>query len=403
MRLTIEALVHGGRGLARAEGVVFVPFVLPGETVEAEIVEKRKGYAVARLEAVLEPSPRRAEPPCPWFVRCGGCQWQHIAYDAQVEFKEAILRESLRRIGKQDPPFLPPLTGLPYGYRRRASFQVGPDGSVGFFGAHSHTLVPVERCLLLDPPLNALLPALASQRERLHGLKAVEAASGQEGILLGLYGDPPKRAALEAMREALPGVAGVVHVRSEAFAGALSVTIPHGDTGLTVGAGSFFQANAALNDRLVEAAGDALEPLGGKAVLDAYAGGGNFAFALARRAASVMAVESASSSVADAKATRRRLGLENVKILKETFERARPRKAFDAAVVDPPRTGLSPKGLAVLLDLQPRRLAYVSCEPSTLARDLGALSERYRVVSVRLADMFPQTAHIEAVAALSAL
>ena len=401
MRLTIESLVHGGRGLARADGVVFVPFVLPGETVEAEIVEKRKGYAIARLTEVIEPSPRRVEPPCPYFGVCGGCQWQHIAYDAQVEFKEAILRESLRRIGKLDPPFLPPLTGEPYGYRRRASFQAGQDGTVGFFGQHSHTLVAVERCLLLDAPLNGLLLALASQRERLCGLKAVEAASGEEGILLGLYGDPPKRTTLEALKAALPGVAGVVHVRSGAFAGDLSVTIPHGDTALTVGADSFFQANAALNERLVAAAADALEPLGGKAVLDAYAGGGNFAFALARRAASVMAVESASSSVADAKATRRRLGAENVKILKETFERARPRKSFDAAVVDPPRTGLSPKGLAVLLEIQARRLAYVSCEPATLARDLKALSARYRIVSVRLADMFPQTAHIEAVAELA--
>jgi 23S rRNA (uracil1939-C5)-methyltransferase len=401
MRLTIEALVHGGRGLARAEGVVFVPFVLPGEVVEAEVVEKRKGFSVARLAAVLEPSPRRTEPPCPWFGRCGGCQWQHIEYGAQIEYKQGILAETLRRIGKMEPEFLPALTGAPFGYRRRASFQVGPDGTAGFFGAHSHTLVPVERCLLLDAPLNGLLLALSSQRGRLHGLKAVEAASGEEGILLGLYGDPPKRTSLEALKAALPGVAGVVHVRSGVFSGARSVTIPHGDTPLSVGAGSFFQANAALNERLVDAASDALEPLGGKAVLDAYAGGGNFAFALARRAASVMAVESAASSVADAKATRRRLGAESVKILKETFERSRPRKAFDAAVVDPPRTGLSPKGLAVLLELQALRLAYVSCEPATLARDLKALSSRYRIVSVRLADMFPQIAHIEAVAALS--
>jgi 23S rRNA (uracil1939-C5)-methyltransferase len=401
MRLTIESLVHGGRGLARAEGVVFVPFVLPGEVVEAEVVEKRKGFSVARLAAVLELSPRRTEPPCPWFGRCGGCQWQHIEYGAQIEYKQGILAETLRRIGKMEPEFLPALTGAPFGYRRRASFQVGPDGTVGFFGAHSHTLVPVERCLLLDAPLNALLAALPLQRERLRGLKAVEAASGEEGILLGLYGDPPKRATIEALKAALPGVAGVVHVRSGAFAGARSVTIPHGDTPLTVGAGSFFQANAALNDRLVEAVRNALEPLEGKAVLDAYAGGGNFAFALARRAAGVMAVESAASSVADAKAARRRLGAGNVKILKAAFERARPRKPFDAAVVDPPRAGLSPKGLTVLLELQARRLTYVSCEPATLARDLAALAKRYRIVSMRLADMFPQTAHIESVAALS--
>ena len=400
MRLTIESLVHGGRGLARADGVVFVPFVLPGETVEAEIVEKRKGFSVARLSAVIEPSPRRTEPPCPYFGTCGGCQWQHIAYAAQVEFKEAILRETLRRIGKLDPPFLPPLTGEPFGYRRRASFQVGPDGAAGFFGAHSHTLVPVDRCLLLDAPLNALLMALASQRERLRGLNTVEAASGEEGILLGLYGDPPKRSTLEALKETLPGVAGVVHVRSDAFAGTPSVAVPTGDFALTVGAGSFFQANAALNARLVEAAVQALEPLSGKTALDAYAGGGNFAFALARRAGSVLAVESSPPSVADAKATRRRLGLENIKILKETFERALLKGAFDAAVVDPPRTGLSPRGLAKLLELGARRLAYVSCEPATLARDLQALSKRYRVISVRLADMFPQTAHIEAVAAL---
>jgi 23S rRNA (uracil1939-C5)-methyltransferase len=400
MRLTIESLVHGGRGLARADGVVFVPFVLPGEVVEAEIVEKRKGFSIARLTEVLEPSPRRVEPPCPYFGRCGGCQWQHAAYDAQVEYKQAILRETLRRTGKVEPEFLPPLSGGPHGYRRRASFQTGPDGSLGFFGEHSHTLVPVDRCLLLDGPLNTLLPALAGCRGWLSGLSAIEATSGQEGVLLGLFGDPPKRSVLEALVEELPGVAGAVHVRSGAFAGARSVSIPAGEVELTVSAGSFFQANAALNARLVEAAADSLGPLEGKAVLDAYAGGGNFAFALARRAGSVTAVESVPSSAADAKATRRRLGLESVRIVRSAFERASLRGPFDAAVVDPPRTGLTPKALAQLLALAPRKLAYVSCDPATLARDLNALSSRYAVRSVRLADMFPQTAHIEAVAAL---
>jgi len=249
MRLTIESLVHGGRGLARADGVVFVPFVLPGEVVEAEIVEKRKGFSIARLTEVLEPSPRRVEPPCPYFGRCGGCQWQHAAYDAQVEYKQAILRETLRRTGKVEPEFLPPLSGGPHGYRRRASFQTGPDGSLGFFGEHSHTLVPVDRCLLLDGPLNTLLPALAGCRGWLSGLSAIEATSGQEGVLLGLFGDPPKRSVLEALVEELPGVAGAVHVRSGAFAGARSVSIPAGEVELTVSAGSFFQANAALNAR----------------------------------------------------------------------------------------------------------------------------------------------------------
>ena len=400
MQLTIESLVHGGRGLARADGVVFLPFVLPGEVVEAEIVDQRKGFAIARLTAVLEPSPRRVEPPCPYFGTCGGCQWQHIAHPDQIEYKQAILKESLRRIGKLEPPFPPPLSGEPLGYRRRASFQLGPEGAAGFFGERTHTLVPVDRCLLLDEPLNALLPGLAALRERLRGLTAIEATSGEEGVLLGLIGDPPRRAAMEALVKELPGVAGAVHVRSGAFAGSRSVTVPAGEIGLTVSAGSFFQANAALNARLVEAALEALEPLGGKNALDAYAGGGNFSFPLARRTARVLAVEAAPSSVADAKATRRRLAAANVKILKSAFERAPIGGVFDTAVVDPPRTGLTSKALAKLLEMAPARLAYVSCDPATLSRDLEALSGRYAVRSVLLADMFPQTAHIEAVAAL---
>jgi len=400
VRLKIESLVHGGLGLARAKGVVFVPFVVPGETVEAEIMEKKKGYAFARPVEVLEPSPRRVEPPCPVFGRCGGCHLQHMAYEAQVEAKLEILKDAFRRSAKMDVRPGVPLTGEPFGYRRRAAFKISSGGEIGFFGHKSNTVVAMEKCLLLADALNAVLEGLRENTPRLGGIAEVEAAAGLDGVVLSFAeGSLPKDRLMDLMR-ALPGVIGIQGGKGFEPMGETTVRLSTGGVTLRVRAGNFFQANQGLNAVLVDAALEALQPLEGTSVLEAYAGSGNFTLPLAKKAARVTTVEGSRRAVEDARANVKITGLSNCLILAGTLETARLSGRFDATVLDPPRTGLPPKALESLLSLVPRRILYVSCDPATLARDVRIFSSKYALESIRLADMFPQTYHVESLVLL---
>jgi 23S rRNA (uracil1939-C5)-methyltransferase len=395
MRLKIESLVHGGFGLARSEGVVFVPFVVPGETVEAEIVEKKKGYAFARLVEVLEPSPRRVAPPCPVYGRCGGCHLQHMAYEAQVEAKQGILKETLRRATKVDIQPGAPLTGEPFGYRHRAVFKISSKGEIGFFGQKSNTIVAMDQCLLLVEGLNAVLTALREDPDRLKGVTEMEAAAGLDGIVLSLQSGGLSRDRLTNLMKALPGVTGIRDGKSRGFVGDASVHLSAGGLPCQIRIGNFFQANQKLNSALVEAVLDTLEPLDGATVLDAYAGSGNFALPLAKKAARVVAVEGNPSAVEDARANVKNTGLTNCPVLAGALETVRLSGKFNATVLDPPRTGLSAQALDRLLTLGPGKILYVSCDPATLARDVRRFSLKCMVESVRLVDMFPQTYHVE--------
>jgi 23S rRNA (uracil1939-C5)-methyltransferase len=400
VRLKIDSLAHGGFGLARRDGVVFVPFVIPGELVEAEIASRKRGTAFARLCRVMEPSPHRVEPPCPVFGVCGGCHWQHIAYPAQPGFKADILKESLRRMAKIHVDAVPVLSGEPWGYRRRANIKISEEGQVGFFGSGSHTVVETPRCLLLAEPLNAVTAALKERRDLLCGITEIEAACDDGGAALCLHGDGVTAGRAAALRGALPGVRGVISAEGDVWDGEAAVVFDVLGMRLRITAGNFFQANAALNRGMVAAALDMLGPLEGKAVLDAYAGAGNFTLPLARAAAHVTAVEGNPRAARDARENLAAHGLSNGHVFSGALEQARPAEPPYAALVDPPRTGLSRTAVDKLLELAPNKLLYVSCDPATLARDLGLLRRAYELKQIRLADLFPQTYHLEALALL---
>jgi len=402
MRLRIESLVHGGLGLARRDGVVFVPFVIPGELVEAEIAQRKRGTAFARVCRVVEPSPDRVEPPCPVFGVCGGCHWQHIRYPAQPGLKTAILKESLRRFAKHHAESVPVLIGEPWGYRRRANLKISGEGKVGFFGRESHTVVETPRCLLLAEPLNAILAALKEHRDLLRGITEIDAASDDGGAALCLQGEGVTPEIAAALRGALPGVRGVISAKGDVWDGEAAVVFDVLGMRLRITAGNFFQANTALNRGMVAAALEMLGPLEGKTVLDGYAGAGNFTLPLARSAAHVTAVEGNPHAARDARENLAAHGLTNAHVFAGALEEARPAVAPDVVLVDPPRSGLSRAAAARILELAPKRLLYVSCDPATLARDAAILSGNYVIRSVRMADMFPQTFHLETLALLKA-
>ncbi|MBC7263289.1 MAG: class I SAM-dependent RNA methyltransferase [Chloroflexi bacterium] len=395
-------MAHGGEALGRFEGqVVFVPYAIPGELVRAEILERRRHFARARLLEVLQPSPHRVEPPCPYFGHCGGCHWQHIKYSAQLEYKAAIVRNQLRRLGGlEDPPVESPLGTIPpWGYRNHAQFTVSQDGFLGFLAAFSHQTVPIARCLILDEDLNDLYSSLDIETAGVRRLSLRAGINtGELMLVLEMEGDEPPELELDfpisvTMLTADGQVAALVGNTyfHEAVLGRR----------FRVSANSFFQVNTIGAEALVEIVSSYLEPIGGEVLLDAYCGVGTFGLSLAERVGEVIGIESHPAAIADAEANAGEL--ENVTLIEGAVEDVLPEleEQVDLAVLDPPRAGVALQVIETLAAIGPTRIAYVSCDPATLARDVRRLSERdYQLVQVQPLDMFPQTYHIECVALL---
>ncbi len=402
VEVQLTAMAHGGMALGRHRGqVVFVPYAIPGETVRAEIVEARAQWARAHLVQVLNPSPHRVEPPCPYFGpgRCGGCHLQHIAYEAQVEFKRQVVADQLARLGGlRAAPVADPIGAAePWSYRNHVQFSVTPEGRLGFLATDSHSVIPVEECLLLDPLLDDLWAALDMEWPQLHRLSLrCGSATGDLMALFELdhYEDfdivvdfPVSCALLLADGEVvvLMGHAYLIeHVAGRDY---------------RISAGSFFQVNTAGAEALVALVRDFLAPTGDETLLDLYCGVGLFGLALAGEVGRVVGVESASSAAADFRHNAQ--GMAHVTLIEGRVEDALPglRGPADLVVLDPPRAGAGKRVAGEIARLSPRRIAYVSCDPATLARDAQHLTGAgYRLVQVQPVDLFPQTYHIESVA-----
>ncbi len=399
--LPLTGVAHGGAAIGRHEGkVLFVPYALPGETVRVEIVEDHRHYAHARLLEVLEPSPDRVPPPCPYFGPdgCGGCHWQHAAYEAQLRMKAQVVADQLARIGGIPAPPVRPTLPDPsgWGYRNQARFHPAPEGGLGFYTGESRTVVPIENCLILHPLLSDLYDAVDLE---LPGLRALTlragVATGERMLILETEDDEPPVLEID-----LP--VSCVLLRSD---GALLTLI--GSSAFSeavagrryrVSAPSFFQANTHQAGELVRLVLQYLELREGDVVLDGYCGVGLFTAPLAERAGLVIAVESDPYAVEDLLVNTEEM--ENVEVVEGPIEAVLPdlEEELNAAVVDPPRTGMTLEALEGLIRLAPPRLVYVSCDPATLARDGRRLTEAgYRLVEAQPVDMFPQTYHIETV------
>jgi tRNA/tmRNA/rRNA uracil-C5-methylase (TrmA/RlmC/RlmD family) len=405
--VTCHGVAHGGEAVARlADGrVVFIPFALPGERVRVRVVDDRRRFARAELLQVLEPSPDRVEPACPHFGpgRCGGCAWQHLRPQAQAELKARLVREQLAHLGRlPDVPVLPTLRpaapGQPegFGYRERATLTAAPDGRLGFLRASSHQVHPVDRCPLLAGDLQELPgqlgrhPAGAKVRLR-RGAGGERLAVLEAGAASHTHFRPPIGVSWATVR----GSGKVVEGEGAPF-----VTERVAGVELHVSAASFFQVHRAGTEALVELVGRALEPAPGEVLLDLYAGVGLFAATVGARAGRVVAVESWKPATRDARRNLR--GHPDATVLQDDVANALPRLgAADVAVLDPPRAGAGARVLERLAALGPRAVALVSCDPAALARDVRILTDLgYHAAWVQPVDLFPQTAHVEAVTAL---
>jgi len=434
----VEKIVTGGQGLARlADGlVVLVPFVLPGETVVVAVKKRHKGFADGELLEVVTPSPQRVAPPCPVFGRCGGCQLQHGEYQAQLASKEGILRDLLGRdrhwseaeiAGLYQPMLASP---SPWGYRQRVRLQVDDHGRLGFFASHSHAVVAIEACPLAAAELNQVLGELRALRAFQQLVPQVEAlelllSPGGGRVEVRMHLRRKARAAdQQAAREVACGVKLVQAVwlavdgqamigplgreRGEADDGlALTISATPGGRPLTLRfeAGGFCQVNQQQNEGLIHQLVAWAELGRQDRVLDLFCGMGNFSLPLALTAREVVGTDLQRSSIRGAQANALANQLTNCRFLRaEALEAIRVlRQAgehFDCILLDPPRQGCRTI-IPELAGLGAKKLIYVSCDPATLTRDLGALHEQgFRLRHLRGVDMFPQTAHLETITLL---
>ncbi len=401
LTLQLTGVAHGGAAIGRHEGkVIFVPYALPGETVRAEIVEEHARYAYARLLEVLEPSPERVTPPCPYFGPdgCGGCHWQHASCEAQLRFKAQVVAEQLARIGglAESPvlPTIPDPSG--WAYRNQARFHPAPGGGLGFCLEDRRDVVPVEECLILHPLLADLYDALDLELPDLTSLTLrAGVATGDRMLILETAEDEAPEVEIDLPVSCVLLLSDGTPVP---LIGGWTITEAVAGHTYRISAPSFFQANTAQAERLVGLVLEYLDPQGNETVLDGYCGVGLFTLPLAERAGLVVAVEVDPFAVEDLLVNA--AGIENVEVIEGPVEAAVRdwEGMLEAAVVDPPRAGLSPEALEGLVAAGPARLVYVSCDPATLARDARRLTAAgYRLEKVQPVDMFPQTYHIETV------
>jgi 23S rRNA (uracil1939-C5)-methyltransferase len=401
IELTLTAMAHGGSALGRHEGrVVFVPYAIPGERVRAEIVETRARWARGRLLETLDPSPHRVEPPCPYFGpgKCGGCHLQHIAYEAQTEFKRQVVIDQLARVGGLRHAKVQECINAaePWGYRNHTQFSLTPDGQLGFLVADSHEVIAVKECLVLDPLLDDLWAALDMEWPQLHRL-GLRCGSGTGDLMaifeLDHYEDFDIEVDFPVSCVLLLADGEAVVLMGQAY---LMEYVAGRD--YRISAGSFFQVNTAGAEALVELVRDLLAPTSQDTLLDLYCGVGLFGLALAEQVGTVIGVEFDPRAAEDFRYNAQGLG--HVELIEGKVEEtlASRNRSLDLVVLDPPRSGTGKEVIDEIARLAPRRVVYVSCDPATLARDARELSAcGYALQEVQPLDLFPQTHHIESV------
>jgi 23S rRNA (uracil1939-C5)-methyltransferase len=413
--VTIEKPVYGGTFLARVEGkAVFVPFALPGEQARIRITQSKSGYSTAEVAAIVTASPNRIQPQCPYFGACGGCNYQHTGYENQLAFKQAILRETLERGGVPVPESIAMLSASPWAYRNRIRMAFDAQGNLGYRSRRSHALIPIANCPIAAPLLLTAAHAATEMLSRVPpNLRPAE---------LSLFCDPAETALLatffaadttslrldplaQALAERIPALQSVQlaadgrpghPARTLAKWGAESIVYPAAGFRYRVDHGAFFQVNRWLVDALVEAvtAGQS-----GRLAWDLFAGVGLFARKLTGSFERIIAVESAPPAVNALEANLNGTSGTAVRAATLDFLRGADRtERPDLIVVDPPRTGLGAEITSILASIGAPALVYVSCDPATLARDLRALiASGYQIQTVTLADLFPQTFHLETI------
>ena len=377
LEVEVERILPGGMGLAHAGGkTVFVSLAAPGDRVRVAVERRQGDVLFASIVEIITPSPVRVEPPCPYFGRCGGCDFQQLTYDAQLAAKAEMIRDCLHRIARLEsvPEFV--VTGSPnnWRYRMRATWQIDQDErTIGYYERGSRRVCDVVDCAVLKPELQEKLEEVRGTEwsQFPPELKHLDVVAGENGVSFA-----PAFAEFETKELALT-------VRSEVY---------------NYNAESFFQINPSLLGQLIDFA---LRDASGETVLDLYCGVGLFTLPLARGFKNVIGVEANPAAARFARRNLQRAGLTNARVMTATvtdwFRSSNP-GSVDFVLLDPPRAGAESAVIKGILDAEPREISYVSCDPATLARDLRKLlTGGYAVDSIAAFDLFPQTHHVETI------
>ena len=443
VELTVEKLVPGGEGLARHQGLtVFVPGGLPGDRLRARVISTKPAYARALIEAVLVPAATRLIPPCPVVAACGGCQWQHQAYAAQLLAKRELLLETMAKIGGWDTEALEPLCSAvagmaePWHYRNKGQFpfqRVAGRLEAGFYAPRSHDLVALDTCLIHHQAINEIL-AWTVARAREAGIQAYDEVSrtGElrhliirhgfrtDQTLVGFVTCSPRVPGLDALAtelmQAFPTVTGVVQNiqpqpgnrilgdENRILTGTGTYLDQLDGLRFEVSLPSFFQVNPLQTEVLYATAAEGAAIGSADTVIDAYSGAGTISLWLARRCREVIGIEQVAAATADAGRNADLNGIANARFETGKVEALLPAlvrqlPAAPVIVLDPPRKGCEPAVLETVAKAGVERLVYVSCNPATLARDSVLLRQSgFRLQALRPVDMFPHTHHLETVA-----
>lgn len=421
--VTIESLSFGGRGVGRrADGkIVFVPAVVPGEIVRVRTSKEYPSYTLACIDEILETSPERVEPRCPLFPACGGCDWQHIAYTRQVEWKKNILAAEIEKVCHCSPEkdLEPVQSEKIYGYRGHTVVQCRnkPGFSMGFFQKRSKRFIDFEQCPILNPKIQSTLGDLRKilSENHIHGLYSIEIhAPGDDVILLARCNAAARQNDIRTMNRIyneldISGVSFIMfstrrsdHVLGQRFC-RYEIPTEVGIVQLSSGFGGFIQANMQINTALIgyvmDLARDSIN------ILDLYSGSGNFSIPLAKVAKNVVAIERNQRVASQGRINAKKNTAPNVRFLSMDVGKAvasiqNEMLRFDTIILDPPREGAKDI-IKFLPESGASRIIYISCDPSTLARDLKSLMDAgFFLRHTRVFDMFPQTYHIESVSFL---
>src|SRR5690606_15232140 len=435
----IEDLTHDGNGVAKIDGYpLFIQGALPGETAEIHVMKTLKNYGFAKVVNILEKSPDRVEAPCVYFSQCGGCQLQHLSYEGQLKWKQNMVANVMKRLGKIDAPVLP-VKGMeePWHYRNKSQIPFAQNEAgqmvAGFYKTKSHSIVDMERCLIQTGEADVVMADLKRELEILgvrpydekshqgmlrHVVVRKGRATGEVMVVLVTKSKkfPQASAAIVKIRALIPNVTSIVqNVNGEktnvifgndtfTLWGKDTIEDTIGNVRFEISARSFYQVNPVQTEVLYKQALDYAQLTGNERVIDAYCGIGSISLFLAQKAGLVMGVEIVEQAIEDAKRNAALNGFTNTYFEAGPAEEVIPRwykegKEADVLVVDPPRKGCDEALLNTIIEQKPKRVVYVSCNPATLARDLRILEDGgYKTKEVQPVDMFPHTTHCEAVA-----
>ncbi len=427
IKLTIRNLGHHGEGIGSYEGyTIFVPGALPGETIEAQLLEKHKSYGRARLLSIIQPSAARIDPPCPYFGKCGGCQLMHLAYSEQLLIKQQRVKDALERIGKLQNIQVAPCIPSPstFAYRNKIQLPLKEDQNgvkMGLYAPSSHDLIEVDHCLIhgtLGEEIYQKIQGIIKQsngaaRELRHLL--IRSAMNTQEVLVILVTAKESCLPLSSLAKKIischPSIKGVVQNINQSggntilgktykvLEGVGYITECLGGLYFKISPASFFQVNPEQAEALYANAIELAELNGSETVLDAYCGVGTLSLFFSKHVKKVLGVECVPEAIADAKENGKINRIDNVNFVCSNTEAfISTLSDVDVILLNPPRKGCDPSVLNGIQKILPKKVIYISCDPATLARDLSQLQTYgYKIQTVQPFDMFPQTAHVECI------